>query len=75
MNKMGEYLAKKSVNRAAISRKTGITQHRLEDICNKPTVRLMADELYLIALAVGDDPGDVLDFVCLGIDLKNPGAE
>jgi len=75
MTRMGLYLAKKSVNKSAISRKTGISNNRLDDICNKDTARLMASEVYLIALAVGEAPGDVLDFVCLGYDLKNPEAE
>lgn len=75
MTKLGEYLAKKSVNRAALSRKTGITTHRLDDISNKESSRLMASEVYLIALAIGEDPGDVLDFVCEGVELKKEGLK
>lgn len=75
MTRLGEYLAKKSINRASISRKTGITTNRLDAVCNKESARLLADEVYLIALAVGTDPGELLDFVCLGMDLKNPGTK
>jgi DNA-binding Xre family transcriptional regulator len=70
MTRLGEYLAKRSVNRAAISRKTGISTTRLNQLCNADA-KLRADELYLIALSIDVDPGDLLDFICLGIELKN----
>lgn len=75
MTRLGEYLAKKSINRAAISRKTGITTTRLNDLANKESSHLKADEVYLIALSIDVDPGDLLDFVCLGLNLKNPGEK
>lgn len=64
MTKLGEFLAKRSVNRAAISRKTKIHTTRLNELSNKDSAKLRADELYLIALAIEVDPAELLTFVC-----------
>jgi DNA-binding Xre family transcriptional regulator len=64
MTRIGEFLAKKSINRASISRKTGISPARLSELSNKDSARLTAEELYLIALAIGVNPGELLDYVC-----------
>ncbi len=72
MTKLGEFLAKRSVNRAAISRKTKIHTTRLNELSNKDSAKLRADELYLIALAIEVDPCDLLQYVCS--ELKLPKA-
>ena len=64
MTKLGEYLASKSVNKSDVSRKTGISKARLSELSIKPTARLRASELYMIALSIGADPGVVLEYVC-----------
>lgn len=64
MTKLGEYLASKSVNKSDVSRKTGISKARLSELTIKPTARLRASELYMIALSIGADPGIVLEYVC-----------
>jgi DNA-binding Xre family transcriptional regulator len=64
MTKLGEYLATKSVNKSEVSRKTGISKARLSELTTKPNTRLRATELYLVALAIGVDPGVLLEFVC-----------
>lgn len=64
MTRIGEYLAKKSINRASISRKTGISTARLSELSNKESARLTAEELYLIALAIQVNPGELLEYVC-----------
>lgn len=64
MTKLGEFLAKRSINRASISRKTGISPARLSELSNKESARLTAEELYLIALAIEVDPGELLEIVC-----------
>jgi len=64
MTKIGEFLAKKSINRAAISRKTGLSAARLSELSNKESARLTAEELYLIALAIEVNPGELLEYVC-----------
>ena len=70
MTKLGEFLAKRSVNRAAISRKTKIHTTRLNELSNKDSAKLRADELYLIALAIEVDPGELLDYVCKHLTLN-----
>jgi DNA-binding Xre family transcriptional regulator len=69
MTRIGEFLAKRSVNRAAIARKTGLSPARLSELSNNESSRLTAEELYLIALAIEADPGELLEFVCEGITL------
>jgi putative transcriptional regulator len=64
MTKLGEYLAKKSVNRSEIARKTGLSNPRLSELATSPSAKLRASELYLIALAIETDPCDLLKYVC-----------
>ncbi len=70
MTQIGEFLAKRSINRASISRKTAISESRLSELSNKESARLTAEELYLIALAIEVNPCDLLEFVCKGLVLK-----
>jgi DNA-binding Xre family transcriptional regulator len=70
MTKLGEYLARKSVNRAAISRKTKIHTTRLNELSNNDNARLRADELYLIALAIEVNPAELLEYVCGHLSLE-----
>lgn len=69
MTKLGEYLTKKSVNRSMVARKTGLSNQRLGELSSKPSAKLRADELYLIALAIGTNPCELLDFVCKDLRL------
>ena len=52
MTRLGELLVKKSVNKAEVSRRTGINPSRLSELSLNPSTKLRADELYLIALAI-----------------------
>jgi len=52
MTKLGSYLAKKTVNKAEVSRRTGISTSRLSELTLNPSTKLRADELYMIALAI-----------------------
>ena len=61
MTKIGKYLSRKSVNKADISRKTGISTSRLSLLSTKKTSKLRADELYLIALAIDVNPCEMLN--------------
>ena len=64
MTKLGLYLAKKSVNKAAVSRRTDISTSRLSELTLNDKTKLRADELYLIALAIDVDPCEILREVC-----------
>lgn len=69
MTKLGEYLTKKSVNKSMVARKTGLSNQRLGELSSKPSTKLRADELYLIALAIGADPGELLEYICSDLKL------
>lgn len=64
MTKLGLFLAKKSINKAEVSRRTGISTSRLSQLTLNETTKLQADELYLIAKAIHIDPCEVLNEVC-----------
>lgn len=70
MTPIGEFLAKRSINRAGISRRTGISAARLSELSNNDRSRLTAEELYLIALAIEVNPGELLEYVCKGVALE-----
>lgn len=70
MTRLGEYLAKKSVNKAEVARKTGLHKTRINELTNLERARLTAEELYLIALAIDVDPCDMLNYVCEGLSLR-----
>lgn len=70
MTEIGKLLDKKSVNKAEISRRTGISASRLSELSLKESTRLTAEELYLIALAIDTSPSIVLDEVCKNVKLE-----
>lgn len=70
MTNLGEYLSKKSINKADVSRKTGISPSRLSQLSNNNNTVLKVDELYLIALAIDVPPVDILNKVCCHLKLK-----
>lgn len=71
MTEIGKLLDKKSVNKAEISRRTGISASRLSELSLKNSTRLTAEELYLIALAIDIEPVEVLKEVCKHLKLEN----
>lgn len=70
MTEIGKLLDKKSVNKAEISRRTGISASRLSELSLKSSTRLTAEELYLIALAIDIEPAEVLEEVCKHLKLE-----
>ena len=70
MTKFGLYLARKSVNRSEIARKTGLSNPRLSELTINPRAKLRADELYLIAKAMDVNPAEMLDFIYDDLTLK-----
>ncbi|MBS1631585.1 MAG: helix-turn-helix domain-containing protein [Bacteroidetes bacterium] len=71
MTELGLYLSKKSVNKAAISRRTGISKSRLTQLTSNESTKLRADELYLMALAIDMDPGEMLKELFKNLKLEN----
>ncbi|MGN6212710.1 helix-turn-helix domain-containing protein [Parafilimonas sp.] len=70
MTKLGEYLAVKSVNKSEVARRSGLSKARINQLTLNDSTKLRADELYLIALAMGVNPCELLEFVCAGLKLK-----
>ncbi len=70
MTELGLYLAKKSINKAEVSRKTGISKSRISQLSSNPKTKLSAKELYMISLAIDADPCEV--FKEIFFDVKLP---
>lgn len=64
MTKLGEYLARRSVNKAELGRKTGLTRQRISELCLSDKAQLKATEFYLIGLAIEADHLDMLKAIC-----------
>ena len=73
MTPLGLYLTKRSVNKAMVSRKTGISQARLSQLSSNQSTQLRAKELYLIALAINVDPCEVLKALYKEVELPGEG--
>jgi putative transcriptional regulator len=69
LTKLGLYLAKKSVNKADVARKTGLSAFRLSQLSINPKSQLRVEELFIIALAIEADPAELLFAVCDGVTL------
>ena len=54
-----------------VSRRTGISQARLSQLTSNESTKLRADELYLIALAIDIDPGEMFKEVFSYLKLEN----
>ncbi|MCD2260202.1 helix-turn-helix domain-containing protein [Psychroserpens luteolus] len=70
MTNLGKYLTDKSINKAEVSRKTGIRKSRLSQLSTKEETNLKAEELYLIAKAIGADPNEILEKIYGHLKLK-----
>ncbi len=71
MTELGKFLDKKSVNKAEISRRTGISPSRLSELSLKESTRFTVEELYLIALAIDTNPAVILEEVCKNLKIEN----
>ncbi|MDX2136004.1 MAG: helix-turn-helix transcriptional regulator [Saprospiraceae bacterium] len=60
MTRLGEYLEKKAISKAAVANRTGISRSRMSELTNNPSTHLKAKELYLIALAIDVEPNEIL---------------
>tara|TARA_R110000823_G_C15950476_1_gene501637 strand:- start:8411 stop:8629 length:219 start_codon:yes stop_codon:yes gene_type:complete len=69
MTNLGLYLAKKSINKAEVARRTGLSKSRLSQLSSNESTKLRVDELYLIALAIDVEPSELLNEVCKGLSL------
>lgn len=58
MTKLGLFLSQRSVNKSEAARKAGLSKARMNELTLNERSHLRAEELYLIALAIGVDPGN-----------------
>ena len=70
MTKLGKYLAKKSVNKSEVSRRSGISKARISELPHNTSTKLRAEELYLIALAINVEPCEILKEVCSHLKIE-----
>lgn len=70
MTKLGEYLSQKSVNKSEVARKTGLSRARMNELTLSERSHLRAEELYLIALAIGVSPCELLEALYSGVKMK-----
>lgn len=70
MTRLGEYLLQKSVNKSEVARKTGLSKPRLSELTLNSSAKLRADELYMIALAIGTPPSELLEVLFGDMQLK-----
>lgn len=71
MTELGLFLAKKSVNRSDVARKTGISKTRLSELSNNKRTKLRVNELYLIGLAIDVNPCEIMEAVCKDLKLNS----
>lgn len=70
MTKLGVYLAQKSVNKAEVGRKAGLTKARMNELTLNERSHLRAEELYRIALAIDINPCELLEVLYNSIKLQ-----
>jgi len=64
MTSLGEFLSRKSINKADVARKTGISKSRLSQLSVNESTKLTVEELYKIAIAIELTPCEVLNEIC-----------
>jgi hypothetical protein len=64
MTPLGEILAKRSVNKSMVARRTGLSKARMNELTLNLSTKLRADELYLIANAIHMEPCELLNALC-----------
>ncbi|MDP3198925.1 MAG: helix-turn-helix transcriptional regulator [Algoriphagus sp.] len=69
MTRLGEIFIRKSINKADVARKTGMTSQRIGVLTLDQKAKLTAAELYLIAKAIDEDPCKLLEYVCQDLEL------
>ena len=68
---LGVFLTKRSINRAEVSRKTGISTSRLNQLSNNPNTHIKGSELYLISKAIKVDINIIADELFKNLKLKS----
>lgn len=59
------------MNKAIVARKTGLSKQRMGELTLNESAKLRAQEVYVIALAIGVPPCELFEYVCEGLTLKD----
>ncbi|RKR85175.1 hypothetical protein BDD43_5436 [Mucilaginibacter gracilis] len=70
LNELGEYLAKRSINKSEVCRKTGIHPTRMTWLCYESITFLKAYELQLIAMSIKVAPSEMQNDLFGNLKLK-----
>jgi len=70
MTRFGEFLARRHINKSSLSKRTGLTTQRINDLCNKANSRPMAFEVYLVAKAIEADLNEINLFLFGDLELR-----
>ena len=63
------YLHKRSINKSEVARKTGLNKTRVAELATLEKAKPRAEEIYLIALAIGVKPGELLEELYSDLEL------
>lgn len=66
----GRYLDSKAINQAALSRVTGIRPNRISEFASKDCLKMRADEIYIVAKAINEDPCRLLEYICKDVKFR-----
>ncbi|GAB2613592.1 helix-turn-helix domain-containing protein [Belliella aquatica] len=69
--RLGEFFQKYSINKSEVARKMNVNKQRLTQLSTNENAHLKADELYLIALATGTNPCELLEYLFEGTELPD----
>jgi len=75
LTELGLYLARKSINKSDVARKTGLSVFRLSQLTINPKTQLKVTELVLIAKAIEIAPQEILNVLASTITLPEPVAK
>ncbi|SDK58909.1 putative transcriptional regulator [Pedobacter sp. ok626] len=75
MTRFGEFLARRHINKSSLSKRTGLTTQRLNDLSLKSNARPMAFEVYLVAKAIEADLNEIHLFLFGDLELIDTAKE
>ncbi|WP_296621552.1 XRE family transcriptional regulator [Marivirga sp.] len=71
MTRLGTFLSKESINKAEVSKRTGISTSSLSELTLNSSTQQRAHEVYLNAIAKDVSPCEVLEADCDHLTLQN----
>lgn len=69
MTIFGLFISKKLISRTELSRKTGITENRMYNLCENEKTEIRGKEVHLIALALEMEPNEIHSILFPDVEL------